>query len=167
MGNYSGVDDDSIAAIAMSHDKRKKNEHKGRHYHLDSCPQTWTGNFPAFFWTIALSWSAKLSNCGRFLWLHSEPCSLCPVGLGRNRYFLLQPRKKSSTITWVRWSEMPSSTTLPSPLMLPGPYPSYVDLLLYPSPMQMQTVQASAFASSIVVSIPINKARQSPWRWQY
>ena len=81
-------------------------------------------------------------------------------------YFLLQSQKNISQ-TMVRWSEMPSSTTLLLLLMLPGPYPSYVDLLLYPSPMQMQTVQASAFASSIVVSIPINKARQSPWRWQY
>ncbi len=33
----------------------------------------------------------------------------------------------------VRWSEMPSSTTLPPPSMLPAPYPSYVDLI-YPPP---------------------------------
>ncbi len=51
---------------------------------------------------IALSWSATLSSCGHFLWLHPEPCSLCPVGLVRNWYFLLQPRKKnlSQTMVW-------------------------------------------------------------------
>ena len=62
---------------------------------LHSRPQTWTGNVPAIFWMMALSWSAALSNCGRFLWLDSEPCSLCPVGLGRNWYYLLQPQQKS------------------------------------------------------------------------
>ena len=45
---------------------------------------------------MALSWSAALSNCGRFLWLHSKPCSRCPVGLGRNWYYLLQPQKNSA-----------------------------------------------------------------------
>jgi hypothetical protein len=67
---------------------------------LHSRPQTWTGNFHAIFWMMALSWSAALSNCGRFLWWHSEPCSLCPVGLGRNWYFLLQPQKKTSAKQW-------------------------------------------------------------------
>ncbi len=57
-------------------------------------------NFPAIIWMMALSWSAALSNCGRFLWWHSEPCSLCPVGLGRNWYFLLQPQKKFSAKQW-------------------------------------------------------------------
>jgi len=65
-----------------------------------SRPKTWTGNFPAIFWAIALSWSAAMSNCGRFLWLHSEPCSLFPVGLGRNWYFLVQPQKKTSAKPW-------------------------------------------------------------------
>ena len=93
--------------------------------------QTWTRKFPAIFWMMALSWSAVLSNCGRFLWLHTEPCSLCPVGLGRNWYYLLQPQKTLSQ-TMVRWSEMPLSTTLPSLSTLPIPYPSYVDLLSPP-----------------------------------
>jgi hypothetical protein len=100
------------------------------------------------FWMMALSLSAALSNCGLFSWLDSEPRSLCPVGLGRNWYYFLQTHKKHLSQTIVRWSEMPSSTALPSPSMLPIPYPSYVDLL-YPSPTQAQTVQASAFASSI------------------
>jgi len=126
---------------------------------LHSRPQTWTRNFAAIFWMIALSWSAALSSCGHFLWLHSEPCSLCPVGLGRNWYFFYN-HKKILSQTIVRWSEMPSSTTLPSPLMLPAPYPAYVDVL-YPSSAQTQMVQASAFSSLIVVSIPIDKARQS------
>jgi hypothetical protein len=80
-----------------------------------SRPQTWTGKFPAIFWMMALSWSATLSNCGRFFWWHSEPCSLCPVGLGRNWYFFAPTTKKTC--------EMPSSTTLPSPSTLPIPYP--------------------------------------------
>ncbi len=124
------------------------------HSHL----QTSTGNLPAIFWMMALSWSAALSKCGRFFWLYSEPCSLCPVGLHPNWYFLLKPKKTLSQ-TMVRWSEMPSSTTLPSPAMLPTPYPSYVDLL-YSFPTQPQTEQASAFASLIVWSIPIFKVRQ-------
>ena len=50
---------------------------------------------------MALSFSAALSNCGCFSWLpHSEPCSLCPVGLGRNWYYLLQPQKKTSAKPW-------------------------------------------------------------------
>ena len=65
-----------------------------------SRPQTWTGKFPAIFCAMALSWSAPMSNCGRFSWLHSEPCSLFPVGLGRNWYFLLQPQKKTSAKPW-------------------------------------------------------------------
>ena len=65
-----------------------------------SRPKTWIGNFPAIFWVIALSWSAAMSNCGHFSWLYSEPCSLFPVGLGRNWYFLVQPHKKTSAKPW-------------------------------------------------------------------
>ena len=111
-----------------------------------SHPRTWTGNFPATFWAMALSWSAAMSNCGHFSWLYSEPCSLFPVGLGRNWYFLLQPQKNLSQ-TMVRWSEKPSSTAFPSPLMLSIPYPSYVDIP-YLSLTQAHTVQASALTSS-------------------
>ena len=62
--------------------------------------QTWTGNFPAIFWMIAMTWGAARSNCGHFSWLFSEACSTGPVGLGRNWYFLLQPHKKSSAKPW-------------------------------------------------------------------
>ena len=37
--------------------------------------------------------SEQLRSC--FFWLYSEPCSLGPVGLGRNWFFLLHPQKNS------------------------------------------------------------------------
>jgi hypothetical protein len=46
--------------------------------------------FSRYFLLIEMSWCAKLSNCCHFSWLHSEPCSLSPVGLDRNWYILLQ-----------------------------------------------------------------------------
>jgi len=79
-----------------------------------SRPKTWTGNFPAIFWAIALSWSAAMSNCGRFSWLHSEPCSLFPVGLGRNWYFLVQPQKKPQPNHGaMEWNAVINSVPLP------------------------------------------------------
>ena len=65
-----------------------------------SHPQTWTGKFPAIFWMMALSWSAMLSNFGQFLWMHSEPCSLCPIDLGRNWHYLLQPQPNHGATEW-------------------------------------------------------------------
>ncbi len=57
---------------------------------------------------------ATLSNCGRFLWLHSEPCSLCPVGLGRKWYYLLQPLKKTQPNQGaMEWNAIIKSVTLP------------------------------------------------------
>ncbi len=77
-----------------------------------SRPQTWTGTFPAIFWMMALSWSDALSNCGWFLWLHTEPCSLCPVGLSRNWYYLLQPQPQPNHGA-MEWNAIINSITLP------------------------------------------------------
>ena len=118
------------------------NDHHHHHHRalgLHSHPQSWTWNFLAIFWMIVLSWSPVLSSCGCLLWLHSEPCSLCPVGLGR----FYSNHKKISAKPWCNGVKCHHQQLYP-PSMLPAPYPSYVDLL-YPSPMQMQMVQVSTY----------------------
>ena len=89
--------------------------------------------------------------------IHNHVPSALKVWVGTGTLCFNHKKKLSQTM--VQWSEMPSSTALPSPLIFPFPYPSHVDLL-YPSPRKHKRCRQAllpALLACIVMIVNCNE----------